>query len=206
MTPETETSGRQTEWLLLQLIDSDRRPYILFHNMTGEQVVIRQALIPDLKAITDIYNEAILTTVATFDTEPKSLAEQEAWFREHGANNPILVAELRGQIVGWASLSKWSDRCAYSDTAEISLYVRESHQGKGIGRELLRNILDKGRHAGLHTVIARIAEGNEVSVHLHESLGFRHVGIMKEVGKKFGQLLDVHLMQLIYEDGLTRYQ
>ncbi|MDH4211027.1 MAG: GNAT family N-acetyltransferase [candidate division WOR-3 bacterium] len=176
--------------------------------MTGEQLVIRQALIPDLKAITDIYNEAILKTVATFDTEPKSLAEQEAWFQAHGATNPILVAELSGEIVGWAALSKWSDRCAYSDTAEISLYIRESHQGRGIGRELLKNILDKGRHAGLHTVIARIAEGNEVSVHLHESLGFRHVGIMKEVGKKFGRLLDVYLMQLIYEErhGLTRYQ
>jgi L-amino acid N-acyltransferase YncA len=166
--------------------------------MTGEQLVIRQALATDLKAITDIYNEAILKTVATFDTEPKNLTEQEAWFRDHGATNPILVAELSGHVVGWAALSKWSDRCAYSDTAEISLYVRESHQGKGIGRGLLQSILDKGRQAGLHTVIARIAEGNEVSVHLHESLGFRQVGIMKEVGKKFGRLLDVYLMQLIY--------
>jgi L-amino acid N-acyltransferase YncA len=166
--------------------------------MADEQLIIRQALITDLKAITDIYNEAILKTVATFDTEPKSLTEQESWFKEHGATNPILIAVLSGMIVGWASLSRWSDRCAYSDTAEISLYVSESHQGKGIGRELLHNILDIGRHTGLHTVIARIAEGNEVSVHLHESLGFQHVGIMREVGKKFGRLLDVYVMQLIY--------
>jgi L-amino acid N-acyltransferase YncA len=174
--------------------------------MKPGQLTIREARITDLEAITDIYNEAILKTIATFDTETKNLTEQEAWFNEHGAMNPVLVAELSGSIIGWASLSKWSDRCAYSDTAEISLYISESYQGRGIGRELMQSIMDKGRQAGLHTVIARIAEGNEVSVHLHESLGFKHVGIMKEVGRKFGRLLDVYLMQFIYETPPTRYQ
>jgi L-amino acid N-acyltransferase YncA len=176
--------------------------YILSHNMKDARLIIRQALIRDLRAITDIYNEAILKTVATFDTEPKGAAEQERWFSEHGPGNPIIVAELEGRVIGWASLSKWSDRCAYARTAEVSLYVLESHQGKGIGRRLLEKILQKGHDAGLHTVIARIAEGNAVSIHLHESFGFRHVGIMKEVGEKFGRLLDVYLMQLIYRDGV----
>ncbi len=169
--------------------------------MDGKALIIRPATIEDLRAITVIYNEAILKTVATFDTDPKGIVEQESWFKEHGSSNPVFVAELSGQVVGWAALSKWSDRCAYSNTAEISLYVRESHQSKGIGRELLKKILEKGKQVGLHTVIARIAEGNAISVHLHESLGFKHVGIMKEVGTKFGRLLDVHLMQLIYDDG-----
>ena len=169
--------------------------------MKNRELIIRQAQITDLPAITRIYNDAILKTVATFDTEPKSLTEQERWFREHGDTNPILVAAMRGNIIGWASLSRWSDRCAYSDTAEISLYISESHQGKGFGRQLMKCIIEKGRQAGLHTVIARIAEGNDISVHLHESLGFRHVGIMKEVGRKFGRLIDVHMMQFIYDDG-----
>ena len=169
-------------------------------------LTIRHATIDDLSAITDIYNEAILKTVATFDTEPKKYDEQRKWFMEHGSKNPLVVAVQDGEIVGWASLSKWSDRCAYSDAAEISLYVRENHQGTGIGRKLLESILEAGSRTGLHTVIARIAEGNEISVHLHESLGFKHVGIMKEVGTKFGRLLDVYVMQLIYDDGLTRYQ
>lgn len=166
--------------------------------MKDTQLIIRKALIRDLRAITDIYNEAISKTIATFDIEPKGAAEQEAWFNEHGPGNPIIVAELEGRIVGWASLSKWSDRCAYARTAEVSLYVVESQQGKGFGRRLLQAILQKGHEAGLHTVIARIAEGNEASIHLHESLGFKHVGVMKEVGEKFGRLLDVYLMQLIY--------
>jgi L-amino acid N-acyltransferase YncA len=161
-------------------------------------VVIRSASSQDLPAITDIYNEAILTTTATFDTEPKTAEEQRAWFAKHGNRNPLLVADDDGLVVGWASLSEWSDRCAYSDTAEVSLYVRSEHQGKGTGRRLLKAILQAGGSSGLHTVIARIAEGNQASIRLHESVGFEHIGVMKEVGKKFGRLLDVYLMQKIY--------
>jgi len=158
----------------------------------------RKAQVNDLDAITEIYNEAIEKTVATFDSQPKTREEQESWFHQHGGKYPIIVAELEGGIVGWASLSQWSDRCAYSDTAEISLYILEKYQGRGIGRELMKVIVEEGRKAGLHTVVARIADGNEISVHLHESAGFEHIGIMREVGRKFGMVLDVHLMQLIY--------
>ncbi len=63
---------------------------------------------------------------------------------------------------------------------------------------ILHAIIDEGRKAHVHTVIARIADGNGVSIHLHESMGFRHIGVMREVGRKFGRLLDVYLMQLIY--------
>jgi len=161
-------------------------------------LVIRQATLKDLNAITEIYNEAIVKTVATFDTEPKTCEEQEVWFGNHGSRYPVLVAEQDGTVVGWASLSSWSDRCAYSGTAENSLYVEEEYQGKGIGRRLLEAVLREGQRIGLHTVIARIVEGSEVSIHLHESVGFEHIGVMREVGQKFGRVLDVYLMQKIY--------
>ena len=122
------------------------------------------------------------------------------WFADHGPKYPILVAEEHGIVVGWASLSKWSDRCAYSDTAEMSLYVHHGHQGKGIGRKLLEAIVAEGQKAGLHTIIARIAEASEASIHLHKSVGFEHIGTMKEVGRKFGKLLDVYLMQKVYDN------
>ena len=161
-------------------------------------LTIRPANLEDLGSITEIYNEAILKTVATFDTKSKTLEEQKIWFLNHGPNNPILVVEQEGVIVGWGALSEWSDRCAYSDTAELSLYILEENQGRGIGRKLLEAIIQKGEKTGLHTVIARITEGNEASIHLHESVGFFHIGIMKEVGLKFGKRLDVYLMQKIY--------
>jgi phosphinothricin acetyltransferase len=162
---------------------------------------VRKATRKDLSAITDIYNEAILTTVATFDTEPKTMEEQEAWFEAHGPKYPVLVAEKEARVIGWASLSMWSDRCAYADTAEISVYVKQEHRGKGVGRELMEVLIGEGQAAGLHTVIARIAEGNEVSIHLHWAFGFTPVGVMKEVGRKFGKLIDVHMMQKIYPSG-----
>lgn len=162
-------------------------------------LIIRKATSEDLDGITEIYNDAILKTIATFDTEPKNYEEQRIWFEKHSCKHSILVAEQGDYIVGWASLSKWSDRRAYSDTAEISLYVHEEHQGKGVGRRLIQAIIQEGQRAGLHTVIARITEGNEISVHLYEAAGFEQIGIMKEVGRKFGKLLNVILMQLIYD-------
>ena len=162
-------------------------------------IIVRKATPDDLTAITEIYNQAILRTTATFDTEPKSLEEQKVWFSSHDHKYLVLVAEEDGKVIGWASLSKWSDRCAYSDTAEISLYVYEKNRGKGTGRKLLETIVLEGEKAGLHSIIARIAEGNQMSIHLHQSVGFEHIGIMKEVGRKFGRLLDIYLMQKIYK-------
>jgi len=158
---------------------------------------IRRATINDLDAITEIYNDAIRKTVATFDTAPKSPQEQRVWLDSHGAKYPIVVGEIDGVIVGWASLSLYSDRCAYSDTAEISVYIAELHRGKGFGRKILEKIIHLGQDVGLHVLIARIAEGNEKSIHLFDSVGFTHVGVLKEVGRKFGKLLDVYLMQKI---------
>lgn len=160
-------------------------------------LIIRPATLEDLDAITEIYNDAILDTVATFDTEPKTIEEQKVWFANHVPKYPVLVAEQDGLVVGWASLGKWSEKLAYSGTTEGSLYVKKEYRGQGIGKRLLEEIIQEGQKAGFHTVVARIAEGGEASVHLCESVGFEHVGIMKEVGWKFGKLLDVHLMQKI---------
>jgi len=161
-------------------------------------ITIRRATVKDLRAITDIYNEAVLTTDATFDTDLKTIAEQRAWYKEHGKRNPILVAVVDGNIRGWASLSKWSTRCAYADTAEISVYVKQGYRNRGIGKHLMKDVLAEGDRVGLHTIISRITSGNAISIRLHEELGFQPIGIMKEVGKKFDKILDVCLMQKIY--------
>jgi phosphinothricin acetyltransferase len=158
-------------------------------------IQIRRAKLADLDAITAIYNDAIATTTATFDTEPKSAAEQLRWFEEHGERYPVVVAVLDGNIVGWASLSRWSDRCAYADTAETSFYVAAGYRGRGIGRQLKQAIIEEAQRLRFHTLIARVAEGSDASLHLNESFGFVHIGTMREVGRKFGRLLDVHLLQ-----------
>ena len=162
-------------------------------------VIIRQARPSDATAIAHIYNEAILTTVATFDTEPKTAEERARWLASHDDRHPILVAEVDGAVVGWASLTEWSDRPAYADTAESSFYVHSTHRGRGIGRKLKEAIVDHARRLGYHTLIARITAGSIESLHLNESTGYVHVGTLKEVGRKFGRLLDVHILQKILD-------
>ncbi len=161
-------------------------------------VAVRPAVPDDIPAITEIYNEAVLTTDATFDTVPRTLEQQAAWFKAHSDRNPVVVALENETVLGWASLGKWSDRAAYADTAEISVYVGSPYRYKGIGRQLMEEVIRKGEAAGLHTILSRITRGNDRSVRLHESLGFETIGVMREVGRKHGRLLDVLMMQKIY--------
>lgn len=163
------------------------------------QCRIRQATLDDAAAIAEIYNEAILTTTATFDTEPKSVDDRANWIRSHTGRFPVLVAETSAGVIGWASLSPWSDRCAYSDVAETSFYVHSSARGQGIGRALKRAIIQAAADAGFFTLIARVAEGSDASLHINLSEGFALIGTMKKVGFKFGRRLDVRFLQLMLQ-------
>jgi L-amino acid N-acyltransferase len=159
---------------------------------------IRPATTDDLAAINDIYNEAALHTTATFDTDPRTMDDRRAWFAQHGRSHPVLVAEESGAVVGWASLSAYSDRKAYDGLAELSVYVHVEHRGRGIGKLLTQAILEAGRLAGLHSVLSRIAADNHVSIYLHEKMGFRTMGVLKEAGFKFNRWIDVVFMQRMY--------
>ncbi len=160
---------------------------------------IRKSTRDDLKAILDIYNEAVLNTTATFDTTARTFEQQLEWYENHKANHPVFVAEENNVVVGWASLSPYSDRCAYDTTVEVSVYIHADHRGKKIGSKLLEVITLEGLKVKNHTVISRITSDNLSSIHIHEKIGYRHVGTLKEVGVKFGKLLDVEIMQYLYK-------
>lgn len=161
---------------------------------------IRPANEADQSAMLEIYNEAVINSNATFDTEPRSNEAQLKWFQMHKKNHPVLVAEMDDTIIGWASLSPYSERCAYDTTVEVSIYIHKDFRGQGLGIKLLKIITLEGQKAGNHTVISRITQGNDVSIHIHEKLGYRHVGVMEEVGFKFGKFQNVHIMQYIFKD------
>ncbi|NNF02294.1 MAG: N-acetyltransferase [Bacteroidia bacterium] len=158
---------------------------------------IRKADIKDVPAIREIYNQAVLRTSATFDTEPYSLQQKTEWYNNHEGSHPVLVGEVNNTVVGWSSLSEWSGRCAYDGTVELSVYIDESHRGKGYGKQLTKAIVEAGR-GKFHTILSRITEGNDSSLHIHYELGFVDIGVMKQVGNKFGKFLDVHMLQLLY--------
>lgn len=162
-------------------------------------IQIRKAEPADAGAIAEIYNEAILTTTATFDTETKTVDERRQWLASHDERHPVLVAVVDGRVVGWASLSKWSDRSAYADTAETSFYVKSEFRGRGIGRMVKEAIIAEARRLKYHTLIARVAQESAESLHLNLDTGFVLVGTLRQVGRKFGRLLDVHILQLMLE-------
>jgi len=162
-------------------------------------VTIRPATLADVPAITDIYNEAILTTTASFDIDVKTVEDRTQWFHSHDERHPVLVAVVDDKVVGWASLTRWSDKRAYDDTAETSFFVHSTYRGRGIGRKLKEAIIEEARRLRFHALIARIAETSGESIHLNESAGFVHVGTLKEVGRKFDKLLNVHIMQKILD-------
>jgi len=161
------------------------------------QAAIRDAVPEDLVAIFAIYNEEVVHGTATFDTEARELGRDDGWLTEREwERHPVIVAEADGEVVGWASLSRWSPRKAYDRTAEESVYVHADRRAQGIGRALLVALIERARQAGLGVLIARIAEGRRASVRLHESLGFERIGTQRRCGEKFGRILDVELMDL----------
>jgi phosphinothricin acetyltransferase len=164
--------------------------------------LIRPATPADLQAIVDIYNDEVLHGVATFDTEPWTATGQAAWLAEHTTGrHPLLVAEVTGCVIGWASLSAWSSRCAYARAAEVSIYVHRDERGRGVGRALLAELIARGRAGGLGVLLARIEASGAASLRLHRTVGFRSIGTMRRVGEKFGRVLDVELLELHLDGG-----
>lgn len=158
---------------------------------------IRPAAVADAEAIRAIYNLEVSESTVTFDLVPRSLDDQIDWLTRRSGAHAVLVAEIDDEVVGFASLSPYRDRPAYSTTVENSVYVARDRQGRGIGKALLSELLDTARSHGFHAVIARIVGGHEQSIELHRSVGFEEIGIEREVGRKFGRWLDVVSMQCL---------
>ena len=159
--------------------------------------MIRPVELSDCKSITDIYNYYIETTVITFEEIPMTVPEMQKRVNEIRELFPYLVYEENGEIMGYAYVDAFHSRCAYRFTLEDSIYVRNGQQGKGIGRALLDELLNEVKKRDAHSIIAKIALPNERSIKLHEAFGFKNVGTLKEVGRKFDRWLDVGYWELI---------
>ena len=162
---------------------------------------IRRAVRDDCPGILAIYNDAVLTTTASYDYEPRTLEHRQQWFDDHEKGDfPIFVAGEKQPdgselIVGWSALNRYHDRIGYRFTTENSVYVAASHRGRGIGSLLLAPLIPAAQERGLRAIIAAIDAANDASIRLHAKFGFEHVGLFKEVGFKFGRWLDVAYME-----------
>lgn len=159
-------------------------------------LTIRPATPDDMPAVNDIRNHYVRTSTALYTDEESTLAERLAWLRERDpALHPVTVAVLEERIVGWGCLSSFSEKCGYRLTLENSVYVRDGHFRRGIGRMLLDDLVARATAAGAHTIIARIDSEQLPSLRLHEQAGFVEAGRLREAGFKFGRWLDVIYLQ-----------
>ncbi len=161
---------------------------------------IRLAVPADAEAIRAIYNHEVVSSAATFDLVERSEEDQAAWLAERSGAFSVLVAEVDGEVAGFASLSSYRERAAYRSTVENSVYVGAEHRGLGIADRLLGALLEVGLTSGFHSIIARIGGGNVASMALHAKHGFTEVGVERQVGRKFGRWQDVTVMQVVFDD------
>lgn len=153
------------------------------------------------QAILDILNDAIVSSTALYDYEPRTLQSMDAWFATKVAGNyPVIGAVTpAGVLAGFASFGTFRNFPAYKYTVEHSVYVHRDFRGMGIGELLLKSLIEAAANRDLHAMIGAIDADNSASVHLHEKFGFVRVGTLPQVGFKFGRWLDLALYQLALE-------
>lgn len=157
-------------------------------------LIVRDATEADLDAIRCIYNERIddPIRIATLDVEPESADDMRSWWNDHDARDVVLVAETDEAIAGWASLNRFSHRCAHAGIADLSVYPERLRRALGIGKRLLLQLEER---AGFHKIVLHALNHNTTRRALYESRGFREVGVFRERGPIDEALVDVVAME-----------
>lgn len=161
---------------------------------------VRTAKAEDAAAIAAIYNFYVENSYATFETEIVSESEMRRRVLEILENYPFLVCEENAGIVGYANAVRYKTRAAYLHSVEISVYVKNEINGKGIGTVLYEYLFTELKDKPVHAIIAGISLPNEASIRLHEKFGFEKVAHFREVGFKFGRWIDVGYWEKIQEN------
>lgn len=164
-------------------------------------MTIRPAREEDLPALLEIYNYEVEHGAATLDLNPRTPKEWKAWYSNHQSDTHfILVSEKNGVLTGYASLSEYRQKEAYSSTVELSVYISPDHRRQGAASALMGAVLDRARECGkLHSVVSVITAGNEASEKLHRKFGFTFCGTLHQVGFKNGKFRDIDNFELMLE-------
>jgi L-amino acid N-acyltransferase YncA len=157
--------------------------------------MIRPVQLSDAAAIARIYRHYVTTTTISFETEPPSVDEIAARMQKITARHSWLVYESDGALLGYAYTSTFRERRAYQATVESTIYLDQIAIGRGIGRMLYQVLLDDAATKGYREALGVIALPNELSVKLHEKLGFIKVAHLEKIGNKFDRWIDVSIWQ-----------
>jgi L-amino acid N-acyltransferase YncA len=196
----TRSRWRQNSLLreleLHHLIDIGIDPFTMQRSLPT--FTLRPACEADMDGVQRIYGDHVTHGLASFEEAPPTVDEIRTRFRTlTNQAFPYLVAERQGGVVGYSYAGPYRTRSAYRFTIENSVYVARDCSGQGIGRALLAALIAECEKGPWRQMIAIIGNsGNRASIALHQSLGFRMVGTLREVGFKHDQWVDTVLMQL----------
>jgi L-amino acid N-acyltransferase YncA len=160
----------------------------------------RPARRDDAAAITEIYNQGIEDRIATFETEPRSVADVLAWFDHAPAF--VAVEDAAGEVAGYAVAHPYSDRCCYQGIGEFSVYVRRSHRGQGVGAVAMTALIEAAREAKLWKLLSRVFPENRASLGLMAAMGFKELGLHEKHGKLDGIWRDVVLIERLIPENI----
>jgi len=159
--------------------------------------MIRQATEKDLMDILEIYNDAILSTTAIYDYKSHTLDDRMQWYEKKKQDGyPLLVFEKNDKVVAFATFSPFRAYPAFKYTIEHSIYVHKDYRNLGIGKILLKELIDIANVDEYATMVACIDSLNENSIKIHEKFGFKYSGTVIKAGFKFGKWLDLVFYQL----------
>ncbi|MFC4775235.1 GNAT family N-acetyltransferase [Paenibacillus sp. GCM10023252] len=154
---------------------------------TTPSYVIEDAEIQDLPAIVEIYNSTIAGRMVTADLEPVSVEARQVWFEQHSPNRrPIWVVREGGLIIAWLSFQSFYGRPAYNATAEVSIYISETHRGRGLGKVLMERAIAICPSLGIETLLGFVFGHNEPSLQLLRKYGFEGWGHLPRVARLDG--------------------
>lgn len=152
-----------------------------------KDILIRDAVIDDLKDIVEIYNSTVTGRMVTADLEPVTIKDREKWFHEHNSHSrPLWVVEKDDEICGWLSFQSFYGRAAYNYTAELSIYVSEKFRGKGLGRILLEKAMENCLSLKIKTLLGFVFGHNEPSLGLFHKYGFSDWGVLPKIAELDG--------------------
>jgi phosphinothricin acetyltransferase len=160
-------------------------------------MMIRPVNTADATAICEIYNYYIVNTAISFEEEPLSTAEMEGRIRTISATYPWFVREEGGEVLAYTYINTWRERAAYRYAAELSIYVKKGHEGRGLGGELMAHLLGAVKKTEIRTLVSGITIPNERSIALHEKFGFREAARFHGIGFKLDKWLDVGYWELV---------
>ncbi|TAM81629.1 MAG: N-acetyltransferase family protein [Acidobacteria bacterium] len=168
----------------------------------SEPLKVRQARVDDAKEIARIYNQGVQDRAATFENAYVTPEERYLWLAARPDRYPVLVAEVKHTLMGWAALNPYSPRRCFDGVAELSIFIERSLRGHGVAQELIKAMQDAAREKGFYKLVGRIIADNGPARKLCELAGWREVGVFEKHGQLGSEWHDLVLVEYLIPENM----